>query len=305
MNVATCVAMDLKSAGVVFSSQKSLSRESSVQRSATVGGRPSISQVIVRNTYNAQDLNEYRDSTSSVNYIGRSQSHMNTKRVPVLEPKRSERTRLENSISDIWTKERLPFPGMVGSRGGQIIRASAGTLARKLSLASIHTPFSKGRTSSLSMASRKSYDLFNDAKSTFEIRRKDPVPVPARMKPKDIPEVDDMRSVVGRMIGAGAPFASDDHDLTVHRSRSKRSRKYSFKDVGPGDPAAVFYEGSAQGLAVNGPLTATNAAEVDTISVLGAGGPQRRKRRWSKPMSKFRELKSEAMSMLYSSSSGA
>lgn len=283
-----------------------MSRESSIQRAATVGGRPSISQVIVRNTHNAQDLNEFQDTKQQVSAINRSQSQGNAKRVPVLEPKRSERTRLENSISDIWTKDRLPFPGLVGSRG-QMIRASAGTLARKLSLASIHTPFSKGRTSSLSMASRKSYELFNDAKSTFEVRRKDPAnPLPPRMKPKDIPEVDDMRSVVGRMIGDGAPQVTrDDHDLTIGRRRSRKARKPSFRDVGPDDPAAVFYESAnsaAAGVALH---IGTDTTETDSMSIISADGPRRRRKRWSNPISKFRELRSEARSMLYSSSFGA
>ncbi|KAK5091366.1 hypothetical protein LTR05_001549 [Lithohypha guttulata] len=306
MPVATCMALDLKSAGMVFNSQKSLSRKSSVQRAATVGGRPTISHVIVRNTHNAQDLNEFRDSSQANNPINRSQSHGNTKRVPVLEPKRSERTRLENSISDIWTKERLPFPGIVGSRG-QMIRASASTLARKLSLASIHTPFSKGRTSSLSMASRKSYELFNDAKSTFEIRRKDPAqPMPARIKPRDIPEVDDMRSVVGRMIGAGAPrIARDDHDLAVSRTRSRRSRKPSHRAIGPDDPAAVYYESSARTTNASGSHDTRGRRETESLSIIGAEGPRPRKKRWSSPISKFRELRSEAKSILYSSSSGA
>ena len=130
MSLPTSLALNLRSTGVVFSSQKSLSRESSIQRAATVGGRPSISQVIIRNTHNTQDIQNQRDTAQSFNAINRSQSHMTAKRIPVLEPKRSERTRIEQSISDIWTKERLPFPGMLGSRGGQIIRASAGTLAR-------------------------------------------------------------------------------------------------------------------------------------------------------------------------------
>ena len=305
--MATCVAFDLKSVGVVFPSQKSLSRESSVQRAATVGGRPSISQVIVRNTHNAQDLYNYRDTASAATPINRSQSHMTAKRIPVLEPKRSERTRLESSIGDIWTKERLPFPGMVGSRGGQMLRASAGSLARKLSLASIHTPFSKGRTSSLSMASRKSYDLFNDTKSTFEVRKREPDDAqPARIKPKEIPEVDDMRSVVGRMIGSGMPVPKRDQAvgyLHTDRGHDRRSRKASIRTVGPDDSAAVFYEES------NTPGSSRSISVVvgaETNSVIGVdSGGRRRKRRWSRQITKLKEFGSEAKSMLYFSSLGA
>lgn len=43
---------------------------------------------------------------------------------------------------------------MTASRGGQIIRASAGSLVRKLSLASIHSPFAH-RSRSLSTANQR------------------------------------------------------------------------------------------------------------------------------------------------------
>lgn len=305
--VTTRVAFDLRSVGMVFSSQKSLSRELSVQRAATVGGRPSISHVVVRNTYNVHDLQEYRESTSSITSINRSQSHMNTKRIPILEPRRSERTRLENSVSDIWTRERLPFPGMVGSKGGQIIRASAGSLARKLSLASLHTSFSKGRTSSLSMASKKSYDLFNDTKATFEVRRRElGNDHNVRSKPKDIPEVDDMRSVVDRMIGGSMPVPSRDahsSESTTSRSLNKQLRKTSVRGLGPHDPAAVFYEASARLRISAGETTGST----DTVSVIGVEGPRRRKKRWSKhwPIDKLKEFGSEARGMFHSSSSGS
>lgn len=58
---------------------------------------------------------------------------MTTHRVTVLAPKRSERVRLEQSLSDVYTRDTLPFPGMCLTRGGgNIIRASAGSLVRKL-----------------------------------------------------------------------------------------------------------------------------------------------------------------------------
>lgn len=306
MSVSTSLAINLKSAGIVFSSQKSLSRESSIQRAATVGGRQSISQVIIRNTHNAQDV--HRGPGPSVSAINRSQSHMATKRIPVLEPKRSERTRIEQSIGDIWTKDRLPFPGMIGSRGGQIIRASAGTLARKLSLVSIHTPFSKGRSPSLSMASRKSYDIFSDARSTLEIRRRDPVinPTAARLKPRDIPEVDDMRSVVGRMIGGSAPLSTSynvNETIVRGRDRGERLRKPSLKDVGPDGSAAIFYQESAR-IEQRVSRGMTEEEEIDSICVVEGVVPKRRKKRWSNPITRLREIGSEAKSMLHPSSYG-
>lgn len=294
-SVLTSTALDLKSTGLVFSSQTTLSRESSVQRSATVGGRPSISQVIVRNTHNSQHL-DHRDSTLSIPPINRSQSHMTAKRIPILGPKRSDRTRLENSISDIWTKERLPFPGMVGSRGGQIIRASAGSLARKLSLASIHSTFSRGRTSSLSMASRNSHDLFNEAKSTFEIRKCDQQPptIP-RNKPKDIPEVDDMRSVVGRMIGNG--FPATEKTEQADRSWGRKTAKGTIRSVGPNDSAAIFYETATE-------LSSTTLSAGKEIGETPDTDIKRKKPRWSRPISKLKTFGSEAKNMFNTNSSG-
>lgn len=299
--VATCTAFDLRSVGVVFTSQKSLSRESSVQRATTVIGRSNISHVIIRNTHNTHDPQEPRDTAWSSSPINRSQSHMNTKRIPVLEPKRSERIRLENSISDIWTRERLPFPGMIGSRGGQIIRASAGSLARKLSLASIHTPFSKGRASSLSVASKKSYDLFNDPKPTFEVRQQEhDKDRNVQAKAKEVPEVDDMRSVVDRMIGSN--MQTKTREITAGgstgRSLNKKTRKNSPRAIGPNDPAIVFYKSEGE--------VGEGARLTETASVDGIDGVRRRKKRWGRhwPIDKLKEFGSEAKGIFLSSSSG-
>jgi len=301
MSIVTCLAFDLKSTGVVFPSQRSLSRDSSVHRAATVVGHTNISPIIVRNTHNVHDLPEYRDSATVIPTINRSQSHATAKRTPVLEPKRSERTRLENSISDIWTKERLPFPGMIGSRGGQIIRASAG-LARKLSLASIHTTFSKSRTSSLSSASRKSHDLFNDAKSTFELRRRQPQDAQlARVKPKDIPEVDDMRSVVGRMIGGGVPSTKTDATSggqSTIRDRDDAIQKSSTRGICPNDSAALLYEDSEKLASGNGLSIADDVGKAETPKAGELNVARTRGKRWSNPMSKLRGLGFEAMSIL-------
>lgn len=305
--VTTRTAFDLRSVGIVFPSQKSLSRESSMQRAATVGGRPSISHVIVRNTHNTHNLHEHRDPTLSTTSINRSQSHMNTRHVPVLEPRRSERTRLESSISDIWTKERLPFPGMIGSRSGQIIRASAGSLARKLSLASIHTPFSKGRTSSLSTASKKSYDLLNEAISTFEVRKpQHDMNLNSQSKPKDIPEVDDMRSVVERMISGSTPRMMADvssSETLDPGTKSRKTRKTSIANVGPDDPATIFYEASAR--LASSPEMFTDSTE--SGSPIGAAGTRRKKKRWSRhwPIEKLKEFGSEARGIFHSTSSGS
>lgn len=292
----TTLGLDLKPVGMIYTSQRSLTRESlpefvrgsspSVQRAATTGGRPTMSQVIVRNTYNMQDLHEFRDSTAPIN---RSQSHIGGKRIPILEPKRSERIRLEHSIGDIWTKERLPYPGMIGSRSTQILRASAGTIVRKLSLASISSTLT-GRTSSLSISSRKSYDQIGCAKPGSINRSHITRSLPMRHRPV-VPEVDDMSSVVGRMMAGGIPTSnrkvSSQGVVDCMRSTGstrKRARRSSILRVGPDDPAAIFYE-DAVGIDEHEPVQADLTSHDDNI---GEGGSRRRRKRWSNPISKMR-----------------
>ncbi|RMZ87530.1 hypothetical protein DV736_g5238, partial [Chaetothyriales sp. CBS 134916] len=151
VNPTTTLTLELKSVGAIYSHQGTLARRLSIQRAATVGNRVSICQVIVRNTNSPEELHDFRPPWTSA--INRSQSHLSANRIVVLAPKRSERVRLEASLSDIWTKDKLPYPGMLASRGGQIIRASAGSLVRKLSFASIHAPFSR-RSASLTLSTQ-------------------------------------------------------------------------------------------------------------------------------------------------------
>lgn len=290
----TICAVPLRSLDTTFTSQSSLYQESFMQRAATVGSnRASISHVIVRNTHNASDLQEYRDSSSHSASIHRSQSYLSTKRIPVLEPKRSERVRMEQSIADVWTRDRLPFPGMIGSKGSQIIRASAGSLARKLSLASIHTPFSRARTSSLSTASRKSYDKFSDTKNTFRARtRSNDHFMSDRSKPTNIPEVDDMRSVVGRMIGGSFPLSKGNQprDLMNQSNRNLRGRAMSIQKGAIEDPASLFQTGSdASDSSMIGFDTLQRTSE-EWLSVgkIQQTGIAHRKKRWSNPIAKLK-----------------
>ncbi|EXJ92670.1 hypothetical protein A1O3_01222 [Capronia epimyces CBS 606.96] len=294
----SCIGLDLKSTGTVYGPQSStLSRHPSVQRAATVGNRSNICQVIVRNTHNLHDLHEFRQAPSSS--MNRSQSHMASNRIVVLSPKRSERARLESALSDVWTKDKLAFPGMIGSRGGQIIRASAGTLVRKLSLASIHAPFSR-RSGSVSLASRKSYDGFPESRRN---RIKHPAPVfevrkesldeltPARKKSHDLPELDTMDSVISRMIGNHGTkrlsLSHADHGLVRKVTKSKRTGQDAGIGVGPEDPAEVFYS-EEKGM--------TEKEEVVEDGLAG------RKKRWSNPLGILRGLSAEGFRhMLYSS----
>jgi hypothetical protein len=94
-------------------------------------------QVIIKNT------NAFKETASSAS-INRSQSLLTTNRIPVLAPSRADRIRLETLLADVWTKEILPFPGMTGrARSEHLVRASASSMMRKLSVASIASNFTK------------------------------------------------------------------------------------------------------------------------------------------------------------------
>ncbi|OAP64392.1 hypothetical protein AYL99_00364 [Fonsecaea erecta] len=297
--IPSSISLNLRSIGQVYSQQSStLSRNPSVQRAATVGNRATVCQVIIRNTNNPQDLHEFRQPSSLA--INRSQSHMTSNRVVVLAPKRSERARLESTLSDVWTKEKLPYPGMIGSRGGQIIRASAGSLVRKLSLASIHAPFSR-RSGSLSLTSRKSFDLSNESRynrtkhstPVFEVRKESlDEMTPSRTKSREVPEVDTMDNVVSRMIGGSVTrklaVSQGHHALTRRGTRSHRvSHDAAGPEVGPEDPAEIYY------------AEAKETPEKPEIVEDGLAG---RKKRWSNPLGILKVLSADGLRhMLYSS----
>jgi hypothetical protein len=148
----TAVTSAIKPLGVVFGQAGTLARRLSVQRAATVGNGTNMCQVIIRNTHKPQDSRDSRDPCAAS--INRSESLLTTRKTVILTPKRNERIRLEYTLADIWTRDKLPYPGMTTSRSGQIIRAPAGSLVRKLSLASMHGPFAR-RSMSLTTANQR------------------------------------------------------------------------------------------------------------------------------------------------------
>ena len=162
----TTCSLDLIPAGEVFGQSGTLARKLSIQRAATVGTRSSVSQVIIRNT-NRQEISQEPKVPLSPS-LNRSQSLLTTHHTTVLAPRRCDRVRLEQSLSDVWTRDLIPYPGMVVARSGTHIRASAGSLVRKLSLASLHGPFTR-RSSSMKIAEvRKSDETCTEAKQILD-----------------------------------------------------------------------------------------------------------------------------------------
>ena len=135
------LSLDIKTLGFVFGQPGTLTRRQSVQRAATVNSRRNGHQVIIRNTNSLKESGE--PPAPELECLNRSQSLLSTHRIPILAPKRAERQRIETAMAEVWTRDRLPFPGMIGSRGSYLIQRSATSVMRKISKASMTTTSTK------------------------------------------------------------------------------------------------------------------------------------------------------------------
>lgn len=236
-DMVTSLSLDLKSLGPVFGHANSLVRRMSMHRAATLGAKTNIAQVIIKNTQ-AQKLPD-APQPFSTSVVSRSQSHMSSNLVPTLAPRRAERMRLENTLEDVWTKDNLPFPGISSRRVENQILASANSVMRKLSMASIASNFSRRSPSFSSMSNTLSEDSFTGRvkKTTYggldmpPVARRRPAPTlvnfhsaPAAFLPTDF-EIKDSRPssrhqhVDNRMVGVDRP--SD----KARKPRPKKSRR--------------------------------------------------------------------------------
>jgi hypothetical protein len=157
-DIFSLLSLDIKSLGPVFGHANSLVRRMSVHRAATLGAKTNTSQVVIKNTQ-AQKSPDV-PPTFAPSTVARSQSLMSANHVPILAPRRAERIRLEAILEDVWTKDVLPFPGMTNRRVENQIRASANSVMRKLSMASIASNFSRRSPSFSSMSNTRSDDSF-------------------------------------------------------------------------------------------------------------------------------------------------
>ncbi|KAI1631555.1 hypothetical protein F4809DRAFT_162956 [Biscogniauxia mediterranea] len=152
------ISLNIKSLGTVFGKPGTVARRLSIHRATTVGPKSQLCQVILKNTTTMKDPSS-NTSTSSIN---RSQSLLTTNtRIPVLAPSRSERARLEALLADVWSRKILPFPGITSrSRSENLVRSSASTMMRKLSVASITGSFAKRSASSGNMTKLGDGELY-------------------------------------------------------------------------------------------------------------------------------------------------
>ncbi|KAF5622738.1 hypothetical protein F25303_11979 [Fusarium sp. NRRL 25303] len=121
--------------GTVFGRPGSIARSLSTHQASVGSPESSLCHVILKNTSTMKSSS----GISSGAGLHRSQSLLSTKvRTPVLVPSRSERARLEVLLSDVWSQDVLPLPSMTNiARNEQMIRRSASTVMRKLSVSSI------------------------------------------------------------------------------------------------------------------------------------------------------------------------
>ena len=150
MEKVTCgqsmLSLDIKTLGFVFGQPGTLTRRQSIQRAATVSSRRNGHQVIIKNTNSLGENGE--PPAPEPECVSRSQSLLSMHRTPTLAPKRAERQRIETAMSEVWTRDRLPFPGMTGNRGSYLIQRSATSVMRKISKASMTTTSTKRTVSS-------------------------------------------------------------------------------------------------------------------------------------------------------------
>ncbi|KAM3066867.1 hypothetical protein ACMFMG_007012 [Clarireedia jacksonii] len=142
------LSLNIKPMGMVYGKPGTIARRNSIHRATTIAGQTTVlGHVIIKNTSATTDiLNSPYQAT-----INRSQSLQATHRPTVLAPSRTERIRLETLLSDVWTRDILPYPGMSSRpRNEHPVRVSASSMMRKLSS---HASISSITKRSSSMAS--------------------------------------------------------------------------------------------------------------------------------------------------------
>lgn len=140
------IISEMRSIGKAFGKPSNFVEQMSpsVHRTATVGPMTDLNQVVIKNT---QAVKEALDNRSTASLpIGRSQTVATPSHVQTLAPRRADRVRIEALLSDVWTKDQLPYPGMAPRRTDDL-RASANHVMRKFSMASIASNFSSSKRS--------------------------------------------------------------------------------------------------------------------------------------------------------------
>ncbi|CAD6448253.1 bfce5e03-f1d8-4377-9e63-cf9590edeb69 [Sclerotinia trifoliorum] len=143
------LSLDIKPMGTIYGKPGTIARRKSIHRATTMKGQTTIPRsVIVRNT--SATTEPSISSSASQLSINRSQSLAGPHRPTILAPPRTERVRLETLLADVWTRDIIPYPGM-GSKPHRehTVRASASSMMRKISHASISSITKRSGTGSI------------------------------------------------------------------------------------------------------------------------------------------------------------
>jgi hypothetical protein len=208
----SCLRLNIKSLGPVFGHADSLVRRMSVHRAATLGAKTNLTQVIIKNTYAQKPLDT--PPTFPPGQVTRSHSTLSANHIPTLAPRRAERMRLETALEEVWTKDALPFPGMSNRSVESQIRASANSVMRKLSMASIASNFSRRSPSFSGLSNTRSEDSYGSRAHHVSHGNLRAVPVSDR---RPSPAVVDFHSTP-------AAFLPTDFELEDTRPSSRRRR---------------------------------------------------------------------------------
>lgn len=127
-----------------------LARRTSVRSLSTNNPKRQPEHVVIKRTYNPLYDDEVRSRQEAG--IVRTRSAVREHAPVILSPLRQDRVRLERKIADIFSREILPFPGMVMGRGDYLRSQS---LMRGVPF---RTPFSSRRSASVSKITISSSD---------------------------------------------------------------------------------------------------------------------------------------------------
>ncbi|KAL2134898.1 hypothetical protein VTI74DRAFT_10533 [Chaetomium olivicolor] len=232
-DVFSFLALNIKTLGTVFRKPGTIARKISIHRATTIGPRSALYQVILKNTSVIKETSPSSHSSQ----INRSQSLLTTNnRIPVLAPSRSERARLEALLSDVWTRDVLPFPGITArSRSEHLVRSSASSVMRKLSAVSIASTFTRRSASLASVHQKERVDAVSDAERgpASEMSPKTPTPV---LHLEDAGASPVLSAPWGQMDGCSSPLP---HFQAAAVSEVKRDTKLKTVCQNPAYPAST------------------------------------------------------------------
>ncbi|KAL9093967.1 MAG: hypothetical protein Q9165_003637 [Trypethelium subeluteriae] len=303
VDLLSSLSLDIKSYGAALGHSQSLAKRASIHRAATLGPKATMSHVIIKNTEAAK---EGRSVASEV--VNRSHSLLSSSHVPTLSPRRIERIRLERSLSNVWTKELLPYPGMATRRPDHPIRASAQSVMRKLSMASLASNFSK-RSASYSSVSQSRWDETRAGTPLSFSSAPSGTRTPGRQRRRKVPKTQEFHNSMA--------FLPEDFDL---QGLQRKSRRMSVAGaIGRGAPVSAwskavttpatpitpypdvkipdFGEPPAQ-LAKAKPASSKSNETTAAAAVLEATGKQKEQPASSATITKVSKLKHQLMKLL-------